>query len=49
MESEVDLFTVESVIRGYHIHEGVRMWSSVAGAVLVCHREVRDTRKRHDP
>ena len=44
MESEVDSFTVESVIRGYHVYEEV--WSSVIGEVLVCRR---DTRNRHDP
>ena len=39
MESEVDSFTVESVIRGYHIYEEV--WSSVIviGGVLVCRRD----------
>ena len=44
MESEVDSFTVELVIRGYHVYEEV--WSSVIGEVLVCRR---DTRNRHDP
>ena len=44
MESEVDLFTAESVIIGYHIYEEV--WPGVIGEVLVCHR---DTRNRHDP
>ena len=45
MESEVDLFTVESVIRGYHIYKEV--WSSVIrGEVLVCHH---DTQNFHDP
>ena len=43
MESGVDTFTVELVIRGYHICEEV--WSSVIGEVLLCHR---DTRNRHD-
>ena len=40
----MDLFTVELVIRGYHIYEEV--WSSIIGEVLVCHR---DTRNCHDP
>ena len=45
--SEVDSFTVESVIRAvirrFHIYEEV--WSSVIGEVPVC----RDKRNRHDP
>ena len=40
----MDSFTVESVIRRYHVYEEV--WSSVIGEVLVCRR---DTRNRHDP
>ena len=44
--SEVDLFTIESVIRavirGFHIYEEV--WSSVIGEVLVC----RDILNHHD-
>ena len=40
----MDLFTVESIIRGYHIYEEV--WSNVIGVVLVCHR---DTQNHHDP
>ena len=44
IESEVDSFTVESVIRGYHIYEEV--WSSIIGEVLAC---CQDTRGHHDP
>ena len=40
----MDSFTVESVIRGYHIYEEV--WSSVIGEVLVCRC---NTRNCHDP
>ena len=46
MESELDSFTIESVIRGYHIYE--ETWSSVhvIGEVLVCRH---DTLDHHDP
>ena len=43
-ESKVDSFTVESVIREYHIYKEV--WSSVIGAVLVYHH---DTQNCHNP
>ena len=39
----MDSFTVESIIRGYHIYE--EMWSSVI-EVLVCRC---NTQSRHDP
>ena len=44
MESEVDSFSVESVIRGYYIYKEV--WSSVIREVLACRR---DTRNHHGP
>ena len=42
MESEVGSFTVESVIRGYHIYKEV--WSSVIGEVLICRRDMKSLR-----
>ena len=43
MESEVDSFTVESIIRGYYIYKEV--WSSVIEVLVCC----CDTRNYHDP
>ena len=42
--SEVESFTIDSMIRGYHIYKDV--WSSFIGEVLCCRRDVRN---HHDP
>ena len=45
MESEVDLFTVQSVIRRYHLQGGMHMVKSNRRSAGLS----PDTRNRHDP
>ena len=44
MASEVESFTIDSMIRGYHVYKDV--WSSFIGEVLYCRRDIRN---HHDP
>ena len=42
--SAVESFTIDSIIRGYHVYKDV--WSSFIGEMLYCRRDVRN---HHDP
>ena len=44
MVSEVESFTIDSMIRGYHVYKDV--WLSFIGEVLYCHCDVQNY---HDP